>query len=82
MTVGISSKENGKFSIDNARQLIQEEQGQKMLRFQQGMAELVTETGFLVVPGIKLPGGEEVLLHSFLQAMGITAEAALIIVSK
>lgn len=73
---------NGQFSTEDARQLIQEEQRQKMVSYQQGMVELTTKTGFSVVPGLKLPGGEEISLHSFLQMAGIKADPVLIIVSK
>jgi hypothetical protein len=67
-------------SADDARALLLKERQERLQSFNTKMVALTQEYGCRVAPIVTLPGGEQVSLASFLQALGIEGEPGLQIV--
>lgn len=65
-----------------ALKLLEAEANKRMEAYNNGLVALTEQTGFAVAPALELPGGELVLLSSWLAATGIKANPRLKIVPK
>ena len=67
-------------SLDDARAVLLREREERLRAFNAKMVELTQRYGCKIAPIVTLPGGEQISLGSFLQALGIEAAPGLQIV--